>query len=68
MKQKTTNPFWIGISQARLPKDLRFEGDPVRVRREGSAVILEPAHGWPEGYVDSFSGVPEDFERPPQGK
>lgn len=35
--------FAHGGSQAvRLPKAFRFEGDEVTVRREGSAVILEP--------------------------
>lgn len=35
--------FWSGRSQAvRLPKEYRFEGDEVRIRRRGSAVILEP--------------------------
>jgi len=52
----------------RLPKEFRFEGDTVLVRREGNSVILEPAQGWPEGYVESFAGVSDDFERPPQGK
>ena len=65
----TAKLFRNGRSQAvRLPKEFRFEGDTVLVRREGNAVILEPAQGWPEGYVDSFAGVPEDFERPPQGE
>jgi antitoxin VapB len=35
--------FWSGRSQAvRLPKDYRFEGSEVRIRRRGNAVILEP--------------------------
>jgi len=35
--------FWNGRSQAvRLPKELRFEGDEVSIRREGERVILEP--------------------------
>ena len=35
--------FWSGRSQAvRLPKEFRFEGDEVEIRREGDAVILEP--------------------------
>jgi hypothetical protein len=29
--------------------------------------VLEPAKDWPEGYVESFIGVPQDFERPAQG-
>lgn len=36
--------FWTGRSQAvRLPKEFRFEGSEVRIRREGSRVILSPA-------------------------
>ena len=36
--------FWSGRSQAvRLPKAYRFPGNEVRIRRRGSAVILEPA-------------------------
>ena len=35
--------FWTGRSQAvRLPKEYRFEGDEVRIRRQGNAVVLEP--------------------------
>ena len=35
--------FWSGRSQAvRLPKDYRFEGTEVRIRRRGDAVILQP--------------------------
>jgi antitoxin VapB len=69
MKHKTASLFWTGRSQAvRLPKEFRFEGDTVLVRREGSSVILEPAQGWPEGYIESFTGISEDFERPPQGQ
>ena len=68
-KRKTASVFWTGRSQAiRLPKEFRFEGDTVLVHREGSAVILEPAHEWPVGYVASFAGVPEDFGRPSQGQ
>jgi virulence-associated protein VagC len=40
----------------------------VLVHREGDAVVLEPAEEWPEGYVESFAGVPDDFTRPPQGR
>lgn len=36
--------FWTGRSQAvRLPKEFRFDTDQVRIRKEGDAVILEPA-------------------------
>jgi antitoxin VapB len=38
--------FWSGRSQAvRLPKNFRFDGEEVRIRRHGSAVILEPLAG-----------------------
>ncbi len=38
--------FWNGRSQAvRLPKEFRFEGDRVRVRRVGAGVLLEPIPG-----------------------
>lgn len=57
-----------GRSQAvRLPKEFRFDGDTVLVHRQGKSVILEPAHEWPDGYVESFAGVAEDFARPAQG-
>ena len=48
--------FWSGRSQAvRLPKDFRFEGEEVRIRRHGSAVILEPvAEDWV--WLDSIAG------------
>jgi virulence-associated protein VagC len=45
--------FKNGRSQAvRLPKEFRFSGDQVLVRREGEAVILEPVKrkAWPRGY------------------
>lgn len=45
--------FWNGRSQAvRLPREFRFDGDEVGIRREGEAVVLEPIkkQGWPDGY------------------
>jgi antitoxin VapB len=43
MEKDTAKLFRTGRSQAvRLPKEFRFEGDEVRIRRHGSAVILEP--------------------------
>jgi antitoxin VapB len=69
MKAKKARVFWTGRSQAvRLPKEFRFQTDTVLVRRQGLAVVVEPAHEWPEGYVQSFAGVPDDFARPPQGE
>jgi antitoxin VapB len=69
MKKKLAKVFWTGRSQAvRLPKEFRFAGDAVFVRRQGDALLLEPACEWPEGWVESFSGVPGDFARPRQGR
>ena len=45
--------FQNGRSQAvRLPKEFRFEGHELSIRREGDAVILEPLapQAWPKGY------------------
>jgi antitoxin VapB len=40
---QTARLFQNGRSQAvRLPREFRFEGDRVRVRRVGRAVLLEP--------------------------
>lgn len=59
---QTAKLFWSGRSQAvRLPKDFRFEGDQVRIRRHGRAVILEPvAEDW--AWLDAITGeLDEDF-------
>ena len=64
---KNAKLFWNGRSQAvRLPKEFRFEGDEVVIRREGDCVILEPKPrlSWPEGYWKSWRAVPDDFEAP----
>jgi antitoxin VapB len=60
---ETAKLFWSGRSQAvRLPKAFRFEGEEVRIRRHGDAVILEPVeHDW--AWLDAITGpVDEDFE------
>lgn len=62
---KRAKVFWTGRSQAvRLPKEFRFDTDTVLVRRDGDALILEAADAWPEGYAESFAGVPAAFARP----
>jgi antitoxin VapB len=61
---KRAKVFWSGHSQAlRLPKHFRFQGKEVRIRRHGSAVILEPvAEDWT--WLDSIVGkLDEDFVR-----
>lgn len=53
---ETAELFWSGRSQAvRLPKDFRMEGTKVRIRKQGSAVILEPfATDW--AWLDAIAG------------
>jgi len=53
----TAKIFWSGRSQAvRLPKSYRFDGDAVRIRRHGNAVILEPiADDWT--WLDALVGT-----------
>jgi antitoxin VapB len=43
IKENTAKLFINGRSQAvRLPKEFRFPGDKVRIRRQGDGVLLEP--------------------------
>ena len=53
---ETAKLFWSGRSQAvRLPKHFRMEGTEVRIRKQGSAVILEPlAMDW--AWLDAIAG------------
>lgn len=45
--------FWNGRSQAvRLPREFRFDGDEVEIRREGDLVVLAPVTH--ERFEDSF--------------
>ena len=75
----TAKLFWTGRSQAvRLPKEFRFEGEEVRIRRQGNAVVLEPIArdltndwAWLDEIVGTFSSdfmadreQPEMQERP----
>lgn len=55
--------FWTGRSQAvRLPKEFRFEGKAVLIKREGRRVVLEPIEDeW--AWLAQLSGhVDPDFE------
>lgn len=61
---ETAKVFWSGRSQAvRLPKEYRFEGSEVRIRRHGTAIILEPiATDW--DWLDELAGpVDADFQQ-----
>jgi antitoxin VapB len=65
----TAKLFMTGRSQAvRLPKEFRFEGTEVRIRRMGKGVLIEPvAADLQEVFrrIDTVGGEPFP-ERPPQ--
>jgi len=76
-KEKANSPkeaklFKNGSSQAvRLPKEFRFEGDKVYVKRVGDAVLLLPYDNpWQVMWesLDKFSGdiFPDGREQPQQ--
>ena len=70
---KTAKLFRNGNSQAvRLPQEFRFQGDEVRIRKEGDAVILEPMIGNVKDWLTDILRHPlsQDFmaeghEQPP---
>jgi len=70
---RTAKLFTHGRSQAvRLPKEFRFAGDKVRVRRVGNGVLLEPVPAetdW-QAIFDKIDRIdaefmPEGREQPP---
>ena len=58
---KTAKIFQNGRSQAvRLPKDFRFKGKEVFIRREGSKVILsEKPDSWDEFFLSGNRPTPD---------
>ena len=59
---KTAKLFKNGDSQAvRLPKEFRFTGNEVLIKRVGSAVVLLPkAKSW-DTLIESLEKFPPDF-------
>lgn len=59
---KTAKLFKNGESQAvRLPKEFRFEGSEVLIKRSGTAVVLFPtAKSW-DTLLQSLAKFPADF-------
>ena len=59
---KTAKLFMNGRSQAvRLPKEFRFEGDQVFIKKMGNAVILLPQqYSW-DTLFDSLAQFSDDF-------
>lgn len=58
-KSATAKVFMSGRSQAvRIPKEFRLSGTEVRIRKEGTAIILEPIEPPMdfEAWVASWSG------------
>jgi antitoxin VapB len=70
----TAKLFQNGSSQAvRLPKEFRFEGTFVRIRRFGSGVLIEPAEQSAREWLDALNSfdepfMPEGREQPPMPK
>ena len=59
---KTAKLFKNGESQAvRLPKEFRFEGTEVLIKRMGAAVVLLPRSGSWDTLIQSLAKFPEDF-------
>jgi len=55
--------FKNGSSQAvRLPREFRFQGDKVRIRRSGQSVVLEPLIADPEEWLAALKSIPADPE------
>ena len=70
---KTAKLFQNGQSQAvRLPKEFRFEGDEVLIKKVGAAVVLLPAQRSWDTLIQSLTQFSPDFlrerEQPPQQK
>lgn len=59
---RTAKLFRNGDSQAvRLPKEFRFVGDQVFIKRVGNAVVLLPAAGGWDSLVHALGDFSEDF-------
>ena len=59
---ETAKLFVNGNSQAvRLPKEYRFQGDEVVIKRMGNAVVLLPKDDPWQVMFDALAEFPEDF-------
>jgi len=59
---QTASLFMNGKSQSvRIPKEFRFEGERVIIKRSGNAVVLLPEqHPW-DVLFESLNGFSDDF-------
>ena len=59
---RTAKLFKNGESQAvRLPKEFRFEGTEVLIKRVGDAVVLLPTSRSWDTLIDSLAKFPADY-------
>ena len=59
---KTAKLFKNGQSQAvRLPKEFRFDGSQVYIKKVGNAVLLMPEHGTWDLLFESLGQFSSDF-------
>ncbi len=70
---QTAKIFQNGQSQAvRLPREFRFSGDCVFIKKVGQTVILLPYHAPWQTLIDSLDGFSDDFmserSQPPDQK
>jgi antitoxin VapB len=66
---KTAKLFKSGRSQAvRLPKEFRFEGKEVRIRRVGKGVLIEPMKVDWKAIFAKIDRIRGDAEFMPQGR
>ena len=71
---ETAKLFMNGNSQAvHLPKEYRFRGEEVAIKRLGNAVVLLPVDDPWQSLFDAIAEFPEDFtitrdQPPPQDR
>lgn len=59
---KTAKIFKNGQSQAvRLPKEFRFRGNTVFIKKQGNVIVLIPQDNPWESFFNSFNEFSEDF-------
>ena len=68
---KTAKIFQNGQSQAvRLPKEFRFEGEEVFIKKSGNTVVLIPANQSWDALAQSLNKFSDDYmqgrNQPPQ--
>lgn len=66
---QTAKLFMNGKSQAvRLPKEFRFEGEEVFIKKQGNSVVLTPKGKPYANLIAAMGKASPDLKRPEQGK